>query len=250
MRIRQILLVHPTRSIRGLIKKFVYAELNDVAFSEAESAEEALSELALHDIDVLIVSTKANDVSLSELKGRVSATDRNTETPCIILSEEDNGTDTSELLRQGFEHVVMMRVRPADLIKKINAVCNPRNWRKDKRFYLPQAEVAVYSQGQRIEGLVINISRGGVLAEMVTFEPNLLVQSDLLLSLHLPERPDFDSVFDLPCKLLQMNITEWHHDNSPAAMRATFVFLDMAAEKRAALEEVLQFAVEEEDGNH
>lgn len=244
MRIRQILLIHPTRSIRGLIKKFVYAELSDVDFSEAENGEEAISELSMNAFDVVIVSTLFQEMSLSELNSRMSETDHNRDTPCIVLSEEDNGTDINELMRQGFEHVVMMRVRPADLIKKINTICNPRNWRKDQRYYLPQAEVAIYSQGQRIEGFVINISRGGVLAEMVTFEPNLLMQSDLLLSLHISDQPDLDSVFDLPCKLLQMNVTEWHHDNSPAAMRATFVFLDMGAEKATALEQVLQLATE------
>ena len=243
MRIRQILLVHPTRSIRSLIQKFVYAELSDVAFDEAESAQEALAELSLHNFDVVIVSTKLKDMSLFDLNAEMSKTDHNGDTPCIILSEDDNGTDINELVRQGFEHVVMMRVRPADLIKKINFVCNPRNWRKDKRFYIPQAEVAVYSEGQRIEGIMINISRGGVLAEMVTFEPNLLMQRDLQLSLHISERTDLDSVFDLPCKLLQMNITEWHPDNSPAAMRVTFVFLEMAPEKTAALEQVLQLAI-------
>ena len=84
MRIRQILLVHPTRSIRSLIQKFVYAELSDVAFDEAESAQEALAELSLHNFDVVIVSTKVKDMSLFDLNAEMSETDHNGDTPCII----------------------------------------------------------------------------------------------------------------------------------------------------------------------
>jgi DNA-binding NarL/FixJ family response regulator len=249
MRIRQILLIHPARSIRGLIKKYVFAELCDIAFRETESGQEAFSELCLHSFDVVIVSAGLKDMTPAELSTRMAETDHNADTPCIVLSEDENGMDIGEFMRQGLEHVVMMRVRPADLIRKINQVCNPRDWRKDKRFYIPQAEVAVYlrdhdSQEQRVEGTMINISRGGVLVELVTFTPQLLMKSDLQLSLHIPEQPDLDLVYDLPCKLLHLNITEWHPDNSPAAMRVTFVFLEMAVEKANALEQLLQLAIE------
>jgi CheY-like chemotaxis protein len=245
MRIRQILLVHPNRSIRALIKKYVFAELSDVEFFETENGSDALTELNMNPFDVVIVTTSLIDMPAVELKAKLAQTAHNEMTPFIVLSEDDNGTDRQRLMQLGFQHVVLLRVRPADLIAKINEACDPRMWRKDKRYYIPRAEVLIDVRGQTMEATLINISRGGLLMELISFTPELLMESDVRVTLHVSEHIDVREPRDLPCRLLRVNVTEWQPNSCPAAMRVTFVFADLDSGQTAAIERLLQLAVED-----
>jgi hypothetical protein len=141
--------------------------------------------------------------------------------------------------------VVQIRVRPADLIQKINEVCNPRQWRRDKRYYIPDTKVILEDDASRVEGSLINISQGGLLMELITYEPEMLMHHDLHLTLRIPGPSDFCDIRRLPGKLSRLNIVEWHLNHAPAAMRATFIFLEMPQEMSDQLEQILQLAVED-----
>jgi DNA-binding response OmpR family regulator len=245
MRIRQILLVHPNRSIRALIKKYLFAELSDVEIVETDDAENTLAELDRRPFHVVIATACINDMPTMELKHRSAATGHNSITPFIVLSEDDNGEDQEYLVREGFEHVVRIRVCPSDLIHKINVLCNPRKWRKDKRYCIPLTRVGIHVQGTRTEGSLINISRGGVLVEIVTRDVEALLRSDIHMTLHLPGEAPLDEIGGLTCRLLNLNVTAWHSDNKPAAMRVTFTFLNLAAEQIRQIEQILRFAKED-----
>lgn len=245
MRMRHILLVHPTRSIRALIKKYVFAELSDVEFVESENGENAVAELNMNPFDVVVATAEKIDITAVELRAKMLETNHNEATPFIILSEDENGADHAALAQQGFEHVVQIRVRPGDLIRKINQVCNPRQWRKDKRYYIPNTKVIIDAAGQQSEGSLINISRGGILLELITYEPELLMREDLHLTMRIPGPSDYYEINGLPSKLSRLNVIEWHLNNSPAAMRATFIFLGLTEAQNNQIEQVLQLAVED-----
>lgn len=247
MRIRNILLVHPTRSIRALIKKYIFSELSDVAFIEAETGETALVELDMQAFDIIIIATGLSDMAADQLKIRVAKTNHNATTPIIALCEEENGEARDQWIQQGFEHVVQLRVRPSDLILKIDEVCNPRQWRKDKRFHIPRTKVMLYVAEHQVEGALINLSRGGLLMELVTYDPITLMLGDIRLTLRIPASSDYFDIERLTCRLSRVSVTEWHPNNSPAVMRATFVFDNLTEQQQEQIESVLQRAVEDKD---
>ena len=245
MRFRQILLVHPNRSTRALIKKYIFSELSDVEFFECENGCNALGELNVNPFDVVIVTTRLIDMPAPELKSKLAESPHNEMTPFIILSEEENGDDQQRLHELGFKHVVALRVRPAELIEKINEVCDPRMWRKDKRFYIPKTDVRIDVQGNSMGASLINISRGGILLELLTYSPELLMAGDLRVTLQIPDGNGSRALSDLACRLLRVNVTEWQPNACPAAMRVTFVFHELAKEQTTAMGELLRSAVEE-----
>jgi CheY-like chemotaxis protein len=242
---RHILLVHPTRSIRALIKKYVFAELGDVEFVEAENGENALAELNMNPFDTVVATADLVEMSTVALRDQMAQTNHNAATPFIVLSEDESGTHAQTLSQQGFEHVVQIRVRPAELIQKINLACNPRQWRKDKRYYIPKTKVIIHAGVSQTDGALINISRGGLLLELITYEPDVLMREALHLTVRIPGPSDFYDIPMLPAKLSRLNITEWHLNNAPAAMRATFIFLELSPEQNEQIEQVLQLAVED-----
>lgn len=246
MRMRHILLAHPTRSSRALIKKYVFAELGDVEFVEADTGESALAELNMNPFDMVVVTTEMPDMTTVALRSKMAETRHNAVTPLIVLSEDENGANREMLTRQGFEHVVTIRVRPSELIQKINAVCNPRQWRKDDRYYIPGTKVVINAEASQIEGALINISRGGLLMELITYEPEALMREEIRLDIHTSGQADFSDIDRLPSKLSRLDVTEWHLNNAPAAMRATFIFLKLPREQSDRLEQLLQMVVTNE----
>jgi CheY-like chemotaxis protein len=246
MRIRKLLLVHPSRSIRALIKKYMFAELSDIEIGEADGGRHALVQLDDKGYDVIICSEQLKDMDLEAFKNHQEATVPNGHTPLIIMSESESDDVRDGLVRQGFDRVVQIRVRPADLIKKINAVCDPRQWRKDARYHIPNASVIIASPNQKLQASMINLSKGGVFVELVTEEPSELMNGGLSLALQIPKIDSPPFVFDdLTIKLLRLEAVSWTLGHVPKTMRATFIFIDLEPGPKGKLAELIQMVEED-----
>lgn len=245
MRIRKILLVHPTRSTRGLLKKYVFSELGDTEIHEAEGGLKARKMLQSHGFDVVVATDELKDMEIEAFRQIVVSSAANARTPLIVLTESESNHMRDKLVEQGFDRVVQIRVRPADLIHKINAACNPRTWRKDSRYHIPGIKVSIGIRQDRLQATLINISRGGLLVEMATERPDLLLKNNISVSLHLPLAEGRATINDLSCKLLRLEVVEWHSNQTPAVMRATFAFTALEDGPRNKLEELLHMAKED-----
>ena len=242
MRIRKLLLVHPSRSIRALIKKYVFAELSDIDIFEAESGRQALEQMVPDGFDIIICTDLLKDMAVTELKTNQQATAANGHTPLIIISESESNHVRNELVAQGFDRVVQIRVRPADLIHEINALCNPRDWRRDTRYHIPSMDVTIGMYQQQIQVFPINISMGGLLVEMHTDQPDLLLKAGVDITLKIPVADGLDGVEGLKAKLLRLESVKWTPDLTPAVLRVTFIFQELTTAQRCKLEELLQSA--------
>ena len=242
MRIRKLLLIHPKRSIRALIKKYIFAELSDIEISQADSGQTALNRSNPKSYDVIICTEQLKDTGLREFKTDLEATATNGHTPLIIISESESAHVRNNLVQQGFDRVVQIRLRPADLIKKINAVCDPRQWRKDARYHIPNASVIISTQRHINEATLINISNGGLLVEMDTIDPSTLLQGELSMELHIPMPNATDVIEDLSAKLLRIEVVSWAPNKVPNTLRGTFIFTNLESGPKGKLEELIQMA--------
>ena len=245
MRIRKVLLVHTSRSIRALIKKYIFAELSDIEITEAQDGRQALNHINDRWFDVIVSTDRLKDMEVMELKSNQESTAHNGRTPLIVISESESDHDRDELLQQGFERVVQIRVRPVDLIKKINAVCNPRDWRRDARYHIPNALAIIATQKNEHEAALINISMGGVFVELMTEEPCELMKGELSMTLQIPFSSGTASIEGLTAKLLRLEAVTWSTDQIPKTMRATFIFDDLEPGPRGKLAELIQTAKED-----
>lgn len=242
MQFRQILLVHPSRGFRGLIKKFVFAEFSDIEITETDSTEEALRLAASRTFNAVLAAGDADPRVTYSFMTDLKESRCSSQTPFIVLCEQDCGKIPQPNQVERFEHVVRIRLRPADLIRKINEVCNPRQLRKDERYFLPNARLAVTGGGLQAEADLINISRGGVLAEMRTHAPELLMKNDINLNLQVSTPSQAFDINQLKSKLLRLSVADWHADNTPVAMRVTFLFSDLELQTQSQLYGLLEQA--------
>lgn len=245
MRIRKVLLVHPSRSIRALIQKYIFAELSDIEITEAQDGRQALDHISDKGFDVVVSTDQLKDMGLTEFKSGQESTAYNSHTPLIVISESESNHDRNKLLQQGFDRVVQIRVRPADLIKKINAVCNPRDWRRDARYHIPKALAIIATQKDAHEASLINISMGGVFVELMIEDPCELMTGELSMALQIPFSSGTASIEGLTAKLLRLEAVTWNTDRIPKTMRATFIFDDLKPGPKGKLAELMQMAKED-----
>jgi DNA-binding response OmpR family regulator len=245
MRIRKLLLVHSSRSIRGLIKKYVFAELSDIDIIEAESGRKALEQMANQRFDIVACTDRLKDMALMDLKAQQQDTPTNSRTPFVVVSENESAHACNELASQGFDQVVQIRVRPADLIRRINTLCDPRNWRRDTRYHIPSMRVTIGMQEHAVEVFLINISMGGILVELTTDRPHLLMQNGVEITFQIPLAGGTVTIDGLKGKLLRLELFKWTADLVPAAMRASFMFEELTAVSRNKLQELFHMAKED-----
>jgi len=192
--------------------------------------------------DIIVCSDRLKDMGITELKINQQATSTNGRTPLVIISESESSHARNELVSQGFDRVVQIRVRPADLIHKINTLCDPRHWRRDTRHHIPGMAVVIGNHNQKIEAFLINISMGGILVEMTTDHPEFLMKDGVQITLKISVSDGLDGIEGLKAKLLRLESVQWKPDLTPAVLRATFVFSELQDIDRHKLEELLQMA--------
>ena len=245
MRIRKLLLIHSGRSTRALIKKYIYSEVSDTEIAEADGGRSALAQIKSTKFDVLISAQYLDDMGLDVFASKMSSIIPNGRTALIVISDSESDQAREDLMQQGFSHVVQTRVRPADLIKQINIVCDPRKWRKDARYHIPNATVVIDTPLQKMDAALINFSMGGVFVELCTQDPSALMNGGLSLTLQIPLPGSTAQIDGLKTKLLRVETVDWTKGNLPRTMRATFIFGDLTPNTQGKLEELVQMAKEE-----
>ena len=245
MRIRKLLLIHPGRSTRALIKKYIFAELSDTEIEEADSGQKALAQLQTGKFDVIISAERLDDYGLEAFASKLETLKPYGRNSLIVISDSESDQVREDLVVQGFQHVVQIRIRPADLIKQINFVCDPRKWRKNARYHIPNSAVIIESPTRKMDADLINISLGGVFVELTTEDPSALMNGGLLLTLQIPLSGAIAQIDGLTTKLLRVETVAWTRGHLPRTMRATFIFVDLEPGAEGRLEELIQMAKEE-----
>ena len=245
MRVRRLLLVHPIRSTRGLIKKYIFSELSDIEVSEAQNGMEAASAFKAERFNVIIAADELKDMSIAEFRQRLQTEIPGHTLPLIIISESESPHVRNELVEQGFDRVVQIRLRPSDLIHKINAVCDPRAWRKDARYHLTNVKTVIAAQDRHTEATLINISKGGILVELACQQPALLMGDQIRIGLTVGFNDGQGSIDGLTARLSRIEVLGWESAGKPNRMRATFIFSDLPDGPKGQLDELLKMAREE-----
>lgn len=245
MRIRQLLLVHPSRSIRAVIEKYILAEGGDIEITSCENGENALNVLGEKWFDLVITNNELADMPLHDIKNNFEAHAQNKQIGIIALAGGRNPEDSARLVRAGLANFISPPIDPKDLIGKINQICNPRKWRESERFHIPGSEVVISVWGMEAVSSLINISQGGVLVEVSGDRSELLLQNNPKLDLRIKTPGGYYDIKCLPAKLVRLTAIAWNENYKPNAMQVAYVFLDLESETASELDQIIQLACED-----
>jgi hypothetical protein len=184
-------------------------------------------------------------MSITEFRQELLAAMPDNALPLIIISESESAHVRNELVEQGFDRVVQIRLRPSDLIHKINTVCDPRTWRKDTRYHLSNVKANIEAKDRCAEAALINISRGEILVECACEQPSLLMSEQIRIGLSVDINDGQGNIDSLTARLSRIEVLGWEQTGKPNRMRVTFIFTDLPDGPKGKLDELLKMAREE-----
>jgi CheY-like chemotaxis protein len=224
-----------------MIKKYVLAELGDVEFTESDSGRGALDLLSHHSFDLGICDSELGDMHMIDFKQQVMETSANNRgMDFITLCGTDD--DRQRLVKAGFKHLVPLPFNPKEFIDIINDISNPRKMRAAARYHIPDSSVVISVWGMEAWGRMINISQGGVLAEVSGDRSELLLQNNPKLTLSLKVPGGYYDINDLPAKLVRLSASGWDKNFKPIIMRVAYIFQNLNQHAKAELEKIIKLA--------
>lgn len=245
MRIRKLLVVHPSRSIRLVIEKYVLAEAGDIEITGCEKGDDAIALLEQRWFDIVITYHELADMPLGEMKNKFSASAQNEHIGVIVLADDRSPEASARLVRAGLGHFIMPPFDAKELIGQINQICNPRKWRESERFHIPDSEVVINVWGMAAESKLINISRGGVLVEVSGDRSELLLQNNPKLDLKIKTPGGHYQIKNLSSKLARLTAIGWDDNYKPNTLQVAYVFLDVDSQAANELDQLIQLAQED-----
>ncbi len=246
MRLRQVMIVHSSRAVSSTVKRYVFSELSDIVFTEAASGREALENLQKKQFEVVIADNDLLDMNGPSLHEKMQGIELNKETPFIILAPSD--VLTSEYIEQinqaGIAHYLAIPFTAEEVIGKINNVCNPRSWRANDRFHIPNSKAFIHLERELVEIDLINISLGGILCEFFYDYQVVELLGLNRIGIYIPAPEGYFEIPDIHCKLSRLNVINWKADGMAEHLRMTFLFTDLSLKNKKSIREVVEMAKE------
>jgi two-component system, OmpR family, response regulator ResD len=136
---QHVLIIDDEAQIRQFIRAGM--ELGGYRVSEAANGNDALREITLHPIDLVILDLALPDIDGSELLERIRGWSG---VPVIILSVRAGETEKVKLLELGADDYVVKPFSPAELVARVDAVLRRSEASADQ-------ELAIEFKGLRID---------------------------------------------------------------------------------------------------
>ncbi len=242
MRLRKILVFHPVQIIRNRIKHSLLSEFSDAVAVDAATEEKLAEQLEAQRFEVLILDGSSLLKAGGSMLQKIRETSRNPEISVVAVIEPGNAGRSEEILKAGAGHCLAIPFQSADLKQVIHEVCNPRSWRVDERVHIPDAGLLVHVPGADIQAELINISKGGVLCELVYRGEALDVLNKIEVTLRITD-PDFTfEVRNLSGRVSRVNITGWNENGAAERLRMTILFNELPSKTVKLLGEALAMA--------
>ncbi len=232
MKLRKILIIHGSRSVRRLLKTYIVSELTDVLIFEAETPEDGAQQLQDQKFEVVICGKISNELGKTFIHKTIEETGANKDTPIIILTSTCSVENIDELIKDGVKHYLVIPFSQFELRDKINEVCEPRSWREHDRVSIPDTKAIIHMDNGDVEVDVINLSESGILCDIESTEQ----YGDLLNSAHITVK--FSAKYGgamvkiLWCKLFRAIVLKWNEDYfpkcSPGHMRVVWQIIKIS----------------------
>lgn len=242
MRQREILLVHDIDIVKEFIKQQLCAELNDIKITETESTSSALAIVREQKFDVVICAEELSGISGQDYFASIKKTALNEKTAFLMITTSKSPDKLDELKNQGINNFLVTPFSSAELTVKINEICNPKHWRSESRYSIPGTTARIFVNNIEIQANVLNLSKSGLLCDLVYQKDYIGFLRPGHLSVLLPSDFTINQVDNIPGKMLRLDVLNWHEDMTPSHVRTVWSFMKMNEDVQERLEQVLDTA--------
>ncbi|OGR03552.1 MAG: hypothetical protein A2511_15680 [Deltaproteobacteria bacterium RIFOXYD12_FULL_50_9] len=240
MRLRRVLVVHPTQIIRNMIKNQILSEFTDVVVLDAPFEARAVELLEVHEFSAVVC-----DVRLLIDKGVlkcIRGVAGGANLAVIAVCGPGSPTCEAELQKSEVKTALQIPFTSLELKQAIDTACNPRAWRRSERIHIPDVMVSLHAEGRDLQAVLINISSGGLLCEVEYDGRPLEVLKIWRLTIELAG-PDFMiTIKQLTGRLSKLAASSWQPDGTVAIMRLAFLFTELNERTQSLIDQLLAMA--------
>jgi hypothetical protein len=232
----RILLVHPARSVRMLLARQILAELSNVEVEECRTAEEATALIAARAFGLVMAAP--GPAALDALRLQQTCTGQADSPAILVVATEEELRGLAGILSEG-DLTSRLRIPCSneELTAAYEHASNPRKRRIHARLHIPGGTATFLLDGQPITGAVVNLSAGGLLAEVVTAPGDHRHWTRLLEAGPLGVALPGHAPLQVPAVLLRLQMAASPHGG--ATLRLAFRLAPADDSTTKALHEVL-----------
>lgn len=244
--LRNILLIHETKMIRTVIRSYILSEMSDVAIEEFSSAQKSVKAFDNTHYDIVFAGRKMKAMDCITLISHMRNSTMNEATPFVIVSSGEMSEEIQGELEEGRDFYLTMPFKPNHLSDLIDKLSDPRRLRKHQRVSIAGTLAQLHLENGDVEGDIVNISKGGILCDVINREGYNDLLRDLNMSLLFPMRHDHAVIRDIWCKLLRIVVLTWGHNNYPDRLRIVWEFVSMDDNERNKLNNLIDSTSKEQ----
>ncbi len=225
---RKILIIHESRTLRILLKRYIASDLSEFEVCEAASGEEGIQMLQHEKVEAIISGNKMQSMDGPAIKRIVHELPAHHETPFIVVTSSKKEDELVELLKEGIEHFLISPFTSKELGTKINAVCDPRKWRAQERISVPGTKAILHFGEKSVPAQVVNISQGGILFDLDYSEEHGNLLKNIFISVLFPAEYASVELLSLRCKFHRLNMLTCDKEHNPEKIRIGLQFVDVS----------------------
>lgn len=238
---RSVLVVHESVTLRRIMQRQILSELTDVDVQESPSAADAVVLLDKEPFQLVICGNEIGGMNGVTIYERMAKSGHNRSTPFLLLTSSPTPENLARFNQRGITNVLAVPCKAKDLAGRINALCDPRQWRRHDRIHIPDTSVIIRTDEMCLEGEVLNISRGGLLATLPCPRAVTLLLGPAELDVQFPDECG-GAELRSEAIFLRLDVAEWESDTQPKTIRVAWRFRNLPEEEQTLLGEIIDRA--------
>jgi CheY-like chemotaxis protein len=190
MKKRRLLIIHESGVFQSIIKRTLIAEVPDVDLHAVSSARHAVKRLEEETFDMVISANEMGEMNGADIYNMMKDSGRHKNTGFLLLTSKLDRRNRELFKSRGIDNVLTLPFQAGELAQAVENLSSPREWRQHRRFVIPDTRVLVRMVNRTVQWEVVNISMGGMLANLKVVEEVPQFSSFYQLNIVFPAQYD------------------------------------------------------------
>lgn len=192
MKKRRILIIHESRVFQSILKRTLVAEVPDVDLHAIFSARDAVKRLEEETFDMVISANEMSHMNGTDIFDTMKDSGRHKMSGFLLLTSKLDRRNREFFKSKGIDNILKLPFQAGELARAVESLSTAREWRRHRRFVIPETRVLIQMVNGKVPVEVVNISMGGMLSNLKVMEEVPKFSSFYDFNIVFP--PEYDSV--------------------------------------------------------
>ncbi|MCP5103845.1 MAG: hypothetical protein GY950_10725 [bacterium] len=189
---RRILIIHESSVFQSIIKRTLIAEVPDVDLHAVFSPGDAVNRLEKETFDMVISANEMNILNGVDIYEIMKESGSHKMSGFLLLTSKLDAQNRELFKSKGIDNVLKLPFQAGELARTVEKLSSSREWRRHQRFVIPEARVLISMVNRTVPVEAVNLSMGGMLANLRVMEE--VPQFSCIYKLNIVFPFEYDSV--------------------------------------------------------